>query len=551
MARMIDGEAFKSMMLEAVAAVEELKENLNALNVFPVPDGDTGTNMALTLKNAAVELSKLQSPSLNRVADTSASALLRGARGNSGVILSLLFRGISKVLKEHQYADGAVLAEALSEGAAAAYKAVMKPAEGTILTVAKVCGEAATKAARKNKAAEDIMNVAVAAAEKALAQTTDQNPVLKRAGVVDAGAYGYVIILTAMADALSGAPSRISRIAPQQVQQTAVTSVAQADFSEFDTEDITFAYCTEFIADRENKDKSPDELRDFLAGIGDCVVVVDDDEIIKIHVHTDNPDRALAKGLEYGRLSAIKIENMVEQHERMLAERGEQAPPEAAQSEKTYGFVAVGAGDGICTMFSDLGADSIVQGGQTMNPSTDDILRAVQSTPADVVFVLPNNKNIIMASQQAAALSQKEVVILPTKTVPQGICAMLSFDPDSSTEDNQQAMLDAIANVRTGQMTYAARDSEYDGESISQGDFLALLEGKLHATGKKFDDVMKKLAKSMCKGDATFVTIIYGEGAEEEQAEQVKSVFEKYAPDAEVNLLCGGQPVYSYIISVE
>lgn len=549
--KQIDGEAYKDMLLAAAAAVEERRDEINALNVFPVPDGDTGTNMSMTLNAAAQELQKLENPTLGRALEVTSGAMLRGARGNSGVITSLLFRGVMNGMKSSRTVDGAVLASALTEGANTAYKAVMKPAEGTILTVARVAGEAAQKAARKNREPESVLGAAIVAAQKALALTTEQNPVLKKAGVVDAGAYGYVIILQGMQDALSGVVSRLARMIPIPNARNAVPMAA--DFSAFDDEEINFAYCTEFIATREDKQRDPMLLRSFLEGIGDCVVVVDDDDIIKIHVHTDTPDRALAEGLKYGMLSAIKIENMVEQHQRKVEDakvRG-MGKRESAPPEQRYGFVSVAAGDGVSAVFRDLGVDAVVEGGQTMNPSTEDILHAVDRTPAEVVFVLPNNKNIIMASQQAASLSEKQVVVLPTKSVPQGICAMLSFDPDREIGDNEREMTAAAERVRSASVTYAARDSDYDGKAIKKGDYLGLADGKLLATGPKFDAVIKKLAKEMCDKNTAFITVLYGEGADEQQAEEVRETFQKEARNAEVNVLHGGQPVYSYMISVE
>lgn len=549
--KVIDGAAFKNMLIEAAQALEERIEEVNALNVFPVPDGDTGTNMSLTLNNAAAELNKLANPTLGRALEVTASALLRGARGNSGVITSLLFRGIAKSMKDCSTADGGALAAALAEGSATAYKAVMKPAEGTILTVSRLAGEAALKAAKKNKDAEVVLAAALKGAEKALEQTVDQNPVLKKAGVVDAGGYGYVIILHGMLDALSGAITRLARKIPNPIKPAARPEAA--DFSQFDTEEINFAYCTEFIAQREDQKRDPLLLRNFLETIGDCVVVVDDDEIVKVHVHTDTPDKALSEGMKYGHLLTVKVENMLAQHEQKVADGAAAAmgKREIAAPENRYGFVAVAAGAGIAGLFRDLGADQLVEGGQTMNPSTEDILHAVDATPAEVVFVLPNNKNIIMASEQAADLSAKQVVVLPTKTVPQGISAMLAFDPEIDPDANAQAMTVAAQLVHSGQMTYAARDSEFDGHAISQGDYLALCEGKLIATGKEFDAVMGELAQAMCNKSSAFITVLYGEGADAQQAEAVCAMFRAAAPDAEVNVLEGGQPVYSYIVSVE
>ena len=551
MAKMIDGEAYKEMILTAAAAVADRVEEVNALNVFPVPDGDTGTNMSMTLNNAAEQLNKLENPTLGRALEVTSSALLRGARGNSGVITSLLFRGIAKGMKDARTADGAVLAEGLKEGAATAYKAVMKPAEGTILTVARIAGDAAVKAAKKTRDPEAVLGAAIKSAKKALDETVNQNPVLKKAGVVDAGGYGYLLILQGMQDALSGTITRLARKIPVPVINPAVT-VESADFSSFDEGEINFDYCTEFIAARET-DKDPDDLRKFLPTIGDCVVVVEDDEIVKVHVHTNEPHLALGEALKYGQLITVKVENMVEQHRQMVAEETEahMGKREYAAPVTRYGFVSVAAGEGVMNLFRELGADNVVGGGQTMNPSTEDILRAIDLTPAEIVFVLPNNKNIIMAGQQAAALSDKQVVVLPTKTIPQGICAMLSFDHDLDLEDNQQAMEAAIEAVKSGSVTYAARDSEFDGRSIQEGDHMALTEGKLLSTGKDFMAVMADLAKEMCKGECNFITVIYGEGADEQQADQVRELFQKASGDAEINVLCGGQPVYSYLISVE
>jgi DAK2 domain fusion protein YloV len=424
----------------------------------------------------------------------------------------------------------------------------MKPAEGTILTVSRVAADAAQKAAKKTDDCEAVLVAAMNAARPALEETQNQNPVLKKAGVVDAGGYGYVIILQAMLDVVSGTITRIVRkVATHTVKPE------MADFSQFDTEEITFAYCTEFIAKREDADRDPQLLRDFLETIGDCVVVVEDDEIVKVHVHTDTPDKALGEGMKYGHLLTVKVENMLEQHERKVAD--EQAAAmnrvKVAEPEKRYGFVAVAAGEGIVSLFRDLGADMMVEGGQTMNPSTEDILAAIDGTPAEVVFVLPNNKNIIMASEQAAELASKQVVVLPTKTIPQGISAMLAFDPEIDPENNAQTMNVASQLVHSGQMTYAARDSEFDGNPIKQGDYLALCEGKLHATGPDFFETMQKLAEGMCNGDSAFITILYGEGADEEQAQKVSEMFQTAAPNAEINVLEGGQPVYSYILSVE
>ena len=553
MAKIIDGELFKNMMIEGAAAVDARKEEINDLNVFPVPDGDTGINMSLTLNAAARELSKMNKPTLGKALDVAASAVLRGARGNSGVITSLLFRGFAKGMKDLSTADGGNLANGLTEGVAAAYKAVLKPAEGTILTVSRVSAEAAVQAAKADRDCEKVLLAAIEAAKVALEETTEQNPVLKKAGVVDAGGFGYIVLLEGMYIALTGQTGLRSVFMPGVKKPAEVTPAALADFSQFDTGEITFSYCTEFIAERADKKRSPDKLREYLEGIGDCVVVVDDDEIIKVHVHTDTPDKALGEGLKYGPLLSVKVENMRAQHEALLQEAMAESMGErkVAPPENRYGFVAVAAGEGLSSVFADLGVDSMVEGGQTMNPSTEDILNAIDATPAEIVFVLPNNKNIIMASEQAAPLSEKQVIVLPTKTIPQGLCAMLAFDPDVDLTVNETNMTRAIAAVRTGQITYAARDSEYEGRNIKEGDFMALADGKLIHTNRKFEAVVKKLASELADKKSTFITVIYGEGADEAQAQTVAEALQKEAKNAEIQIVFGGQPVYSYIISVE
>ena len=553
MANIITGELMKAMMLEAAACIEEKKEEINDLNVFPVPDGDTGTNMAMTLGNCANELSKLQAPALGKVLEVMASSLLRGARGNSGVITSLLFRGMTKHLKGASEIGGKALAAAMGEGVQAAYKAVMKPAEGTILTVSRVAAEAAQKAAKKTDDCEAVLVAAMNAARPALEETQNQNPVLKKAGVVDAGGYGWLLILESMHVALTGKTGLRALFKPKSKKP----KMEAADFSDFDHENITFAYCTEFIAARHNMKESPVALRAYLETIGDCVVVVDDDEIVKVHVHTDNPDKALGAGLKIGPLITVKVENMKEQLEQLVEEEEQEETLEAmgqrriAEPEKRYGFVTVCAGAGVADLFRELGADQIVEGGQTMNPSTEDILKAVDLTPSEVVFVLPNNKNIIMASQQAAELSGKQVIVLETKTVPQGITAMLNFDPESDPDSNEQMMTEALAGVRTGSITYAARDSEFDGHPIKQGDHMALVEGKLLWADPKQPTVIKKLAEQMCGKDSAYITVLHGEGADEDSIAALEKAFQKAAPNAEINVIHGGQPVYAFIVAVE
>ena len=521
MSKVIDGRCFQQMILEGAAAIEEKKQQANELNVFPVPDGDTGTNMSLTMGAAARELERLgDAPTLKQAVETTSSALLRGARGNSGVITSLLFRGMAKKLKEKEEADGVDLAVALREGVETAYKAVMKPTEGTILTVSRVSAQHAVELCQADSTltCAQVLDAVIESAQQALAETQFQNPVLEKAGVVDAGAFGYIAILEGMRDALLGV--KRERKAPQQTR-------AAADFAEIDEGDIKFTYCTEFIAERRDQSRNVDRMRSLFASIGDSIVVVEDDEIVKVHVHTNHPDRVLAEGLKYGPLITIKIENMRQQHSHkvmdQMAATATPAKREIAPPEKKYGFVSVAAGEGMAGIFADLGVDQVVQGGQIMNPSTDDILRAVDAVPAEIVFILPNNKNIIMAAEQTAPLSEKRVITLPTKNIPQGISAMLAFDPDGEEQDNEQAMREAAGHVRAGQVTYAARNSDFDGRKIKEGEYLALYEGKLTSNTRKMDDAVRKLVREMTRKPASFATVIYGQGVTEEEAERIGS----------------------------
>lgn len=551
MAKVINGEIYKNMVISAAAALEQRKEEINDLNVFPVPDGDTGTNMSMTFANAAKELSVLDKPTLGRALDVASSALLRGARGNSGVILSLIFRGMGKSMKDLSTADGKQLAQAIAEGADTAYAAVMKPAEGTMLTVCRKCGEAGIKAAKKNTDAEYVLSVIIEAGKKALEETIFQNPVLEKAGVVDAGAFGLLIAFGGMQLVLSGKMAQFAaKFMPTSVKSL---SAEGADFSQFDSEEITFAYCTEFIIEIENREKSISDFRVYLDTIGDSVVVVNDDDIIKVHVHTDTPDRALGEALKFGGLSNVKIENMVEQLNRNKKNEMRTAigKRESAKPTKKYGFVAVAAGEGIVNVFKDLGVDSVVEGGQTMNPSTDDLLRAVDATPVEIVYLLPNNKNIIMAGEQVADLSEKQVIVIPSKTVPQGIAALIDFDADKDKEYNEQAMKQAAAHVATGLITYAARDSDFDGKPINKGDYLGLSENSLVISDSSFELTAKSLAANVCREDSSYITIFVGEDAAPEQTEQLESIIQEASRDAEITVIPGGQPVYSYIISVE
>ena len=548
MIQTIDGIQFKHMVLHGAAAITLQKQQINDLNVFPVPDGDTGTNMSLTIGTAATELKKKDDKAVDQAAATTAGALLRGARGNSGVILSLLFRGLSKGLKGHQTADGAQLAAAMQEGVAAAYGAVMKPAEGTVLTVSRLAAKRAVEAAAENSDVEYVLEEAIRVGYEVLAQTTDMNPVLKKAGVVDAGGKGYLVILEGMLASLRG------EALPEVPEEgTAPAESEGSAFEKFDTADIKFAYCTEFIIERKNS-KNPGKLRAFLEGLGDSLVLVDDDEIIKVHVHTNHPGMALEEALTYGTLMTTKIENMKNQHSEILSEvkaQTEEAGDQVAAPEKRYGFLSVCAGEGLANVFRDLGADGIISGGQTMNPSTESILTEINKVPAEVVFVLPNNKNIIMAAQQCQGLTPKEVVVVPTATVPQGITAMMSVDLELEPQEILEAMTSSIQNVSTAQITYAARNSDFDGFAISEGDYLSLMNGKLFGTDKDIAVLLEKLAQEAAEQNAEFVTVFYGEDVTEEQAAQAEEIFSRVCPGVELSVLPGGQPVYYYIISIE
>ena len=543
MKQTINGADFRRLAISAAASVEIHKQQLNDLNVFPVPDGDTGTNMSMTINAAATDLRKVEDPSLEKAAATAASAMLRGARGNSGVILSLLFRGISKRLKGIDDCDGTTWAEALQSGVDAAYKAVMKPAEGTILTVARLAAAAAGKAAKENNFIEFVHAAAIEEAKVALANTVNQNPVLKKAGVVDAGGKGWLFVLEAMLSSLQGEDV----VVPEGMADDSTKE--QADFAGFDTEEITFTYCTEFIINREN-DLDPEKLRDFLSSLGDSLVLVDDDEIIKVHVHTNDPGKALHEAMDYGSFVTVKIENMRLQHTEKVMSESEKAP-KIAEPEKAFGVVSVCAGDGLADVFMNLGVDGIISGGQTMNPSTQDILEAVNKVPAETVFVLPNNKNIIMAAQQVDALTPKNVVVIPSKTVPQGITAMLNFNPDGSVEENTEALTEALGTVDTMQITYAARNSDFDGHDIHEGDYLAICDKGLFGTSKDIKTVLKSLAEKIRDDGREYITIYYGQDIKEKHAQKAADLFSEICPDADVNLINGGQPVYYYLISAE
>ena len=554
----INGAMFKEMLLFGTVSIAQAQQAINDLNVFPVPDGDTGTNMSLTIQTAAQELKKIEPATVDQAASVTASALLRGARGNSGVILSLLFRGIAKELKGCKEADGAAFAAALQEGVAAAYNAVMKPAEGTILTVSRLAAERAVNAAEEHNSVEYVIEQAIAQGEITLAQTTDMNPVLKKAGVVDAGGKGFLLILGGMLSALRG---------EERPELTEENAQEKADFAMLNEEDITFTFDTVFIVRKSGRSIEP--FRRFLDGIGDSLVIGEDDEAFKVHVHTDIPGEALTEAQKYGTLELAKIENMRTQAQQLAAggkaqstddleaieqelEAAEHENAGEAEPEKDFGFLAVCAGEGLANVFTDLGTDGVISGGQTMNPSTESILKEIKKVPAHTVFVLPNNKNIIMAAQQCIGLTEKTVVVIPTASIPQGVSAMMAVDPDMSDADAiAKAMTDAAQCVSTAQITYAARNSDFDGFDIHEGDYLALLDGKLLGTDRDVSALLDGLSDEAASREAEFITVFYGEDVNEEDAHKACDAFTRKCPDAEVNLICGGQPVYYYIISIE
>ena len=557
MIQTIDAAAFQRMVIHAYAAINAQKQAINDLNVFPVPDGDTGTNMTLTIGAAAQDMKKKQHEGVGQAANAAASALLRGARGNSGVILSLLFRGFAKAVRDKTTMDGADLAMALDFGVAAAYKAVMKPAEGTILTVSRLAAARAAGAAREDNCFEAVLEAAIQEGQLALADTVNQNPVLKKAGVVDAGGAGFLLILQGMLNEVRGEEMPADE-EPAQAEK--------ADFGAIPAEDITFAFDTVFIVRKPSPNVNLEPFRTYLNGIGDSLVIGEDDESFKVHVHTDTPGEALTAAQRYGTLELAKIENMRTQAADLAAGRKaqstddldaieaelEQAEQAEVPAEKRYGFLAVCAGDGLAAAFRDLGVDRVVSGGQTMNPSTEAILREVNHTPSEIVFVLPNNKNIVMAAQQCVGLTEKQVIVVPTHSIPQGISAMMSVD--TAEEDPQAilaAMTEAAAAVTTAQITYAARNSDFDGFAINEGDYLALLDGKLFGTERDITSLLTRLAALAAEREAAFVTLFYGEGVSQEEAEAAQALFTEACPETEVSLLSGGQPVYYYTISIE
>ena len=555
---MISGKILRDAIISGANNINNQRSRVDELNVFPVPDGDTGTNMSLTIQTAATELKKNQPVSVSDAASITASALLRGARGNSGVILSLLFRGLSKALKGMETADAAAFAAAMQEGVAAAYKAVMKPAEGTVLTVSRLAAKRAVDTAAEGADVEATLAAAIEEGYDALAQTTDMNPVLKKAGVVDAGGKGYLLILEGMLAELRGEPIPESMEEPE-------THKEKADFNAMAQEEITFTFDTVYVVRKAREDIDLMPLRAYLSSIGDSLVIGEDDETFKVHVHTDIPGAALTESQKYGTLELAKVENMRSQADALAAgqtaqstddldaieeelENGESGHKVAAP-EKAVGFLAICAGDGLAAVFRDLGCDAVVSGGQTMNPSTESILAGIDQVPAETVFVLPNNGNIIMAAQQCDALTDKHVVVIPSKTVPQGITAMMNVDPEAEVASITEAMTEALSTVTTSQITYAARDSDFDGFEIHQGDYLALKEGKLFGTDTQLDALLEKLAEE--GKDASFISLYFGEDVQEADAQKAGALFEEVCPGAEVAVLSGGQPVYYYIISME
>ena len=557
----LDAAVFKDMILCADAALAENTQQINELNVFPVPDGDTGTNMGLTMNEVAAQLRKKEFYAVDAVAACVAGALLRGARGNSGVILSLLFRGISRRLKGMETVGAKEFAAAMEDGVDAAYKAVMKPAEGTILTVARMASAAAVEYAKKGTDIEELLETALRIGSEALENTVNQNPVLQKAGVVDAGGKGYIVIFSAMLACLRGEVK-----APTAAVQASVIANENNAFDMFGTDEITYAFDTVYIVRKNEPNVDLTPLRAYLSSIGDCLVIGEDDEAFKVHVHTNIPGEALTKSQQYGTLELAKIENMRTQYDDIMAGRKAQTTDDLEKVEqeleaaeelhaiptKRYGIVAVCAGEGIANLFKELGADTIVTGGQTMNPSTADIIKEINRTPAEIVFVLPNNKNIIMAAEQSIPLCEdKTVVVIPTKTIPQGITAMLNFDPESEVSDIVETLTESLSDVHTAQVTYAARDSDFDGYAIHAGEYLALLDGKLIGSFTEMPAMLNKMSEAFTELEPEIITVYYGEDVSGEDAETTAGTIEKAFPDAEVTVVNGGQPVYYYMISVE
>jgi len=546
----LTGAAFRRMILAGAAAIENHMTEVNDLNVFPVPDGDTGTNMTLTMKAAAEKLAGAEPKTLGEAANITAAALMRGSRGNSGVILSLLFRGVSNRLRDIETADASAFADALADGVKVAYDKVRKPTEGTMLTVSRLSADAAVSRASETRDIESVFEAAIEAGEDAVADTINLNPVLKKAGVIDSGGRGYIFILTAMLHALRSDDDSIFTVTAKAAPRET------ADFSAFDTGEITFTYCTEVTISRASQ-RSVEAFTSFLEQIGDSIAIIDDDELIKVHVHTNDPGLALTESLKYGALIKVKVENMREQHTAMIAETAQTQTESAAADTapsgppKKYGLIAVSPGEGLSSLMRDLGADSIISGGQTMNPSTEDILTAVESVNAETVFVFPNNKNIIWAAEQAAPLASKRVIVIPTKSVPQGISAMITFDENTDADELSEAMNNARRQVATYMITHAARDSSFDGNDIKAGHYLALSDDEMYFCGDSSAELISLTVKRIAESSPEFIVIYTGEGAEETETAQFETLLTAAAPNAEITVAAGGQPVYRYIISAE
>jgi len=561
----IDAGKLKNAFLAGAKGLEAKKDWINELNVFPVPDGDTGTNMTLTIMAAAREVAELENPTMDQLAKAISSGSLRGARGNSGVILSQLLRGFTKEIKSVTEIDTTTLANAMVRGTETAYKAVMKPKEGTILTVAKGMSDKALEMASKTDDIEEFAREVIAYGDYVLDQTPEMLPVLKQAGVVDSGGQGLMQVVKGAFDGLTGRMADVSLDAVPEQKGPAAQKPQTASLTDIDTADIKFGYCTEFIINLEKdySDQDENQLKSYLESIGDSLVVVSDDEIVKVHVHTNHPGLAFEKALTYGSLSRMKVDNMREEHQERIIKDSERLAREQAagndgdvgqpsNERKTYGFIAVSSGDGLSEIFKGIGADYLIEGGQTMNPSTEDMLNAIDKVNADNIFILPNNKNIIMAAQQARDLTEdKNIIVIPSKTVPQGITALVNFMPDLSAEDNLAAMTEEMDNVKTAQITYAVRTTNIDGMEIEEGDIMAIGDHGMLAAGKSVERVAMDALKCMLDDDCELVTVYYGSDVVENAAKALVSQAEQMYPDKEIELQYGGQPIYYYMISAE
>lgn len=545
----IDAKLLQKMFLAGAASIDAQKDYINELNVFPVPDGDTGTNMTMTIMSAAREVEAIENPTMQTICKAMSSGSLRGARGNSGVILSQLLRGFTKEVKEYDVIDVQILVAAFTRAVDTAYKAVMKPKEGTILTVAKGGAQKAAELAGTTTDIEVFAKEVLAYMEEVLKQTPQMLPVLKEAGVVDSGGQGLVEILTGAYDSLIG------KEVEYKSQQNKTTSKAESSGSNNDvSSDIKFGYCTEFIIMTKKEFTSKDEMnfKGFLEKIGDSIVVVADDDIVKVHVHTNNPGLAIEQALTYGELTKLKIDNMREEHNEKLIKEQEKAAAQKEQPRKPVGFISVSVGSGINQIFKELGVDYIIEGGQTMNPSTEDMLNAISKVNADTIFIFPNNGNIILAAEQAKSLTKdKEIVVVPTKTVPQGITAIINYVSDRSSEDNLNTMIEEIANVKTGQVTYAVRNTVMDGVEIKENDIMGLDGKTILSVGNSISDVTIELAKKLIDEDSELVSLYYGEDVSSEDAQAVAGAISKENPDIDVEVNSGGQPIYYYLLSVE